>query len=40
MIITQTPLRVSILGGNTDFADYFKEYGLTQEKLNGQSGTL
>ena len=27
MIITQTPLRVSILGGNTDFADYFKEYG-------------
>ena len=27
MIITQTPLRVSFLGGNTDFKSYFKRYG-------------
>jgi len=27
MIITQTPLRISLLGGNTDFPDYFKEHG-------------
>ena len=27
MIITQTPLRVSLLGGNTDFAAYFKKHG-------------
>jgi len=27
MIITQTPLRVSLLGGNTDFPEYFKKYG-------------
>ena len=27
MIITQTPLRVSLLGGNTDFKEYFKRYG-------------
>jgi len=27
MIITQTPLRVSFLGGNTDFPRYFKKYG-------------
>lgn len=27
MIITQTPLRVSLLGGNTDFPDYFEKYG-------------
>ncbi len=27
MIITQTPLRISLLGGNTDFPDYFKKYG-------------
>lgn len=27
MIISQTPLRVSLLGGNTDFPKYFKKYG-------------
>lgn len=27
MIITQTPLRVSLLGGNTDFPEYFRKYG-------------
>lgn len=27
MIITQTPLRVSFLGGNTDFPEYYKKYG-------------
>lgn len=27
MIITQTPLRISLLGGNTDFPEYFKKYG-------------
>ena len=27
MIITQTPLRVSLIGGNTDFPAYFKKYG-------------
>ena len=27
MIITQTPLRISFLGGNTDFPDYFLNYG-------------
>ncbi len=27
MIITQTPLRISFLGGNTDFRQYFKKYG-------------
>ena len=27
MIITQTPLRISLLGGNTDFPKYFKKYG-------------
>jgi len=27
MIITQTPLRISILGGNTDFSKYFNKYG-------------
>lgn len=27
MIITQTPLRISLLGGNTDFPAYFKKYG-------------
>jgi len=27
MIITQTPLRVSLLGGGTDFEDFYKEYG-------------
>lgn len=27
MIITQTPLRVSFLGGNTDFKEYYSEYG-------------
>lgn len=27
MIITQTPLRVSLLGGNTDFPEYYKRYG-------------
>lgn len=27
MIITQTPLRISFLGGNTDFHEYFLNYG-------------
>lgn len=27
MIITQTPLRLSLLGGNSDFRDYFLNYG-------------
>ncbi|MCR4324164.1 MAG: GHMP kinase [Candidatus Curtissbacteria bacterium] len=27
MIVTQTPLRISLLGGNTDFPKYFKKYG-------------
>src|SRR3990167_4837248 len=27
MIITATPLRISLLGGNTDFPKYFKKYG-------------
>lgn len=27
MIITKTPLRISFLGGNTDFPAYFKKYG-------------
>lgn len=27
MIITQTPLRISFLGGNTDYPKYFKKYG-------------
>jgi len=27
MIITQTPLRISFLGGGTDFPDFFKKYG-------------
>lgn len=27
MIITKTPLRISILGGNTDFPKYYKKYG-------------
>jgi len=27
MIITKTPLRISLLGGNTDFPRYFKKYG-------------
>jgi D-glycero-alpha-D-manno-heptose-7-phosphate kinase len=27
MIITRTPLRISLLGGNTDFPDYFLHYG-------------
>ena len=27
MIITQTPLRISFLGGNTDFPDYYLNYG-------------
>lgn len=27
MIITQTPLRISLLGGNTDYPKYFKKYG-------------
>lgn len=27
MIITQTPLRLSFLGGNTDFRDYYLKYG-------------
>ena len=27
MIITQTPLRLSLLGGNTDFPEYCREYG-------------
>jgi D-glycero-alpha-D-manno-heptose-7-phosphate kinase len=27
MVITQTPLRISFLGGNTDFPAYYKKYG-------------
>lgn len=27
MIITQTPLRISFLGGNTDFREYFEKHG-------------
>ena len=27
MIITQTPLRISFLGGGTDFEDFYKKYG-------------
>jgi D-glycero-alpha-D-manno-heptose-7-phosphate kinase len=27
MIITQTPLRIGLLGGGTDFPDYYREYG-------------
>ena len=27
MIITQTPLRLSFLGGGTDFEDYYKTHG-------------
>lgn len=27
MIITKTPLRISLLGGNTDFPKYFKKHG-------------
>ena len=27
MIITSTPLRFSIFGGNTDFREYFLNYG-------------
>ena len=27
MIITQTPLRISLLGGNTDFSEFFLEHG-------------
>lgn len=27
MIITQTPLRISFLGGGTDFPDFYKKYG-------------
>lgn len=27
MIITQTPLRVGLVGGGTDFAGYYREYG-------------
>jgi len=27
MIITQTPLRISFLGGNTDFPEYYKKHG-------------
>ena len=27
MIVTQTPLRLALLGGNTDFPKYFKKYG-------------
>ena len=27
MIITQTPLRLALLGGNTDFPKYFRKYG-------------
>jgi len=27
MIITQTPLRISLLGGNTDYPSYFKKHG-------------
>ena len=27
MIITQTPLRISFLGGGTDFRDYYMKHG-------------
>ena len=27
MIISKTPLRISLLGGNTDFPEYYKKYG-------------
>src|SRR5512135_417207 len=27
MIVTQTPLRISFLGGGTDFPDYYREEG-------------
>ena len=27
MIIVQTPLRISLFGGGTDFPDYFRENG-------------
>lgn len=27
MIVTQTPVRLSLLGGNTDFPEYYKEHG-------------
>lgn len=27
MVITETPLRISFLGGNTDFPEYYKKYG-------------
>ena len=27
MIITQTPLRISFLGGGTDFPKFYREYG-------------
>ncbi|MEK9201067.1 MAG: GHMP kinase, partial [Patescibacteria group bacterium] len=27
MIITRTPLRISFLGGGTDFAGFYREYG-------------
>lgn len=27
MIVTQAPLRISLLGGNTDFPEYFNKYG-------------
>ena len=27
MIITQTPLRVGLLGGGTDRPEYYREYG-------------
>ena len=27
MIITQTPLRISFLGGGTDFPQFYREYG-------------
>jgi D-glycero-alpha-D-manno-heptose-7-phosphate kinase len=29
VIITQTPLRVSLAGGGTDFPDYFRREGTT-----------
>ena len=27
MLITQTPLRISFLGGGTDYPEYFEKYG-------------
>ena len=27
MIITQTPLRIGLLGGGTDLPDYYREHG-------------